>query len=182
MKRFYALLLSVIMIVTLSLSALASPSKTVWQPPASDPAPAAAPAAPAPAVVEIEVADLKATVATTEMKAYLADDLMNNEDFLAVYAIPEAAKIAAAFDFKFDGEIPAGGVIIPIPVPTAEVGDYVIVMHRKADGIWEVVGRGFLGADKTINATFTSFSPVMVLVVDAADVAVSGIRAPKTGE
>jgi hypothetical protein len=174
MKRFYALLLSVIMIVTLSLSALASPG------PAAQAKPAPAPAAePAPVVVEIGVADLKATVATTEMKNYLANDLMENEDFLAVYDIPSDAKIAAAFDFTFDGEIPAGGVIIPIPVPTAEVGDYVIVMHRKADGIWEVVGRGFLGADKTISATFTSFSPVMVLVADAPE---GGRRAPRTGE
>ena len=175
MKRFYALLLSVIMIVTLSLSALASPGNAAA--PAA-PAPAAA-TEPAPTVVEIGVAELKATVATTEMKNYLANDLMENEDFLAVYDIPSDAKIAAAFDFTFDGEIPAGGVIIPIPVPTAEVGDYVIVMHRKADGIWEVVGRGFLGADKTISATFTSFSPVMVLVADAPE---GGRRAPRTGE
>jgi hypothetical protein len=39
-----------------------------------------------------------------------------------------------------------------------------------------------LGDNLTLNATFTSFSPVMVLKVDAADVATSGIRAPKTGE
>lgn len=47
---------------------------------------------------------------------------------------------------------------------------------------WEVVGSGVLGDDLTVTGTFTSFSPVAFMVVDAADVAATGVKAPKTGE
>jgi hypothetical protein len=124
------------------------------------------------------------TVVSSELLNGIKDLLANDAGFLAAFNIPSAAKLAAAFNLNLKrGEsIPAGGLIVPIKVEGAKTGDYVIVMHRKADGYWEVVGRGTLGADLTINATFTSFSPVMVLKVEAEDVASSGIRAPRTGE
>ena len=205
MKRFYALLLSVIMIVTLSLTALAnqnnvhtsycklgvggecSPSCSFKPTPGGGGGGGGGGAAatwtpPAVTAVSIEVAGAKVT-GLGDTFAKSVDALMDNRDgFLDTYNIPASAKVAAFFDLKFDGDIPAGGLNIPIEVKNADPGDYVIVLHRKADGIWEVVARGFLGADLTIVATFTSFSPVLVLVVDAADVAVAGIRAPKTGE
>ena len=55
----------------------------------------------------------------------------------------------------------------------AKAGDYAYVLHRMNNeaGTWEVVGQGYLGADLTVTGTFTNFSPVAVLVVDAADVA-----------
>ncbi|MCL2052004.1 MAG: hypothetical protein FWG91_09815 [Lachnospiraceae bacterium] len=182
MKRFYALLLSVILIVTLSLSALANSPAA---PSNNNPAPA--PVVTAPTVAPVTAVSVAvegiSTVSASEVLADHAKDLLDNkDDFLVTYAIPEAAKLAAVFNMNFDGEVPAGGLQVPIVVNNADAGDYVIVMHRKADGIWEVVGRGFLGEDLTVVATFLSFSPVMVLVVDAADVAVQGIRAPKTGE
>ena len=197
MKRFYALLLSVIMIVTLSLSALAtsSPGQTAKPSPTPAPAPAAttqatppAPASPtatasASVVAQLAaLADVSATVASSDFINAINGYLENNETFKAIGNIPDEAKLALAFDLKFDGEIPAGGLKVTIPVVNATPGDYVIVMHRKANGDWEVVGRGFLNADGTIEATFTSFSPVVVLVVDAADVTAAGIKAPKTGE
>jgi len=184
MKRFYALLLSVVLIVTLSLSAFANSPKP----------PAPAPPAPAPSqagtwspgpVTAVSVASLAGLTATSMADTFgnHVKDLLNNKDgFMDTYNIPAAARVAAFFELKFDGVIPPGGLLVPITVNNAEPGDYVIVMHRRADGIWEVVARGFLGADLTIVATFTSFSPVLVLVVDAADVAAAGIKAPKTGE
>ena len=51
-----------------------------------------------------------------------------------------------------------------------------------ADGQWEKVGEGFLGADMTVTGTFTSFSPVLVMVVDAAQASAAGVKAPKTGD
>jgi len=181
MKRFYALLLSVILIVTLSLSALAAPS------PAKDPAPKKQETAtwspgPVTAVDVASVAGMKATGMADSFANHVADLLDNKDGFVDTYNIPAEAKVAAFFNLTFDGEIPAGGLIVPITVNNAEPGDYVIVMHRRADGIWEVVARGFLGEDLTIDATFTSFSPVLVLVVDAAYATAVGIKAPKTGQ
>jgi hypothetical protein len=183
MKRLYAMLLSVILIVTLSLSAFAaiSPPPKPAPAPAPAPAPVAATVAPVTAV-SIDVADVTTFAASVALADHAMDLLENKDDFLVTYAIPEAAKLAAVFNMEFSGEIPDGGLQIPIVVNNAAAGDYVIVMHRKADGIWEVVGRGILGDDLTVVATFTSFSPVMVLVVDAADVAALGIRSPRTGE
>jgi hypothetical protein len=197
MKKRYALLLSVIMIVAMSLSTFADSPKdrkkessstvTVEQPKAAVPAPAAPSAAEkaateAASAATVAVADVAAEVLPGGFMDHAADLLNNKDDFLTTYDIPSNAKVAAAFDLKFDGEIPEGGLLIPIVVNNANPGDYVIVMHRRADGIWEVVGRGFLGEDLTIVGTFTSFSPVMVLVSEAAEVVAVGIRAPKTGE
>ncbi|MCL2718123.1 MAG: hypothetical protein FWE14_05010 [Lachnospiraceae bacterium] len=184
MKRFYALLLSVILIVTLSLSAFASTSpKAPAAPEVKTDAPYVPSTTPAPVTaVSIAVADVSTVAASSTLADHAKDLLANKDDFLTTYAIPEAARLAAVFNMNFSGEIPGGGLQVPIVVNNAVAGDYVIVMHRKADGIWEVVGRGILGDDLTVVATFTSFSPVMVLVVDAADVAAVGIKAPKTGE
>ena len=170
-----------------------SPSATPT--PTPTPAPTAAPGGEAATTVTTAIpADntaLARTITTNvegvtktvnnEMTAYVTDELMKNQQFRTDYSIPADAKVAAVFEIRFDGEIPPGGVIIPMTVNNAKAGDYVVVMHRKADGVWEVVGRGLLGADLVINTTFTSFSPVMILVTDAQDVAATGIRAPKTG-
>ncbi|MCL2254584.1 MAG: hypothetical protein FWC09_09085, partial [Lachnospiraceae bacterium] len=93
------------------------------------------------------------------------------------------AHVAAVVDISFSGEIPAGGAKIPVTVNNANVGDYVYIVHRNSvTGTWEVVGQGVLGADMTIVGTFLNFSPVMIMVVPAADFAAAGVRAPRTGE
>ena len=56
------------------------------------------------------------------------------------------------------------------------------VVTNDTEGQWEKVGEGFLGADLTVTGTFTSFSPVVVMVVDASEVSAAGVKAPKTGE
>ena len=63
-------------------------------------------------------------------------------------------------------------------------GDMVYVLHRQPNApyTWEVVGSGVLGDALTVTGTFTSFSPVAFMVVDAADVAATAVKAPKTGE
>ena len=71
---------------------------------------------------------------------------------------------------------------MPIKVNNANVGDYVYIVHRQSsNGEYKVVGQGTLNADMTINATFTEFSPVIIMVGEApASAAV--VKAPKTGE
>ena len=85
---------------------------------------------------------------------------------------------------SYSGEVPAGGVQVPFKVPNAKKGDMVYILHRQPNApyTWEVVGSGVLGDDLTVTGTFTSFSPVAFMVVDAADVAATAVKAPKTGE
>ena len=126
-------------------------------------------------------------VAGAEVKVLLTDvhkeviNVVSNPTHLTNLGVSTVAKLAAAFDLKI--EIPAGqtSVSVPIKVNNAKVGDYAVILHRRADGQWEKVGEGFLGADMTVTGTFTNFSPVAIMVVDAA-AAKAGVKAPKTGE
>ena len=167
MKKLYSALLVVALSVALVLPVFAAPS------PQAD-----AKAAKANATVAVAGADVK--VLTAEVLDAV-EDVVTNATHLTNLGVSTNAKLAAAFDLKI--EIPAGqtSVSVPIKVNNAKVGDYAVILHRRADGQWEKVGEGFLGADLTVTGTFTSFSPVVVMVVDAANVNV-GVKAPKTGE
>ena len=169
MKKLYSVLLVVALSVAMVLPVLAAPS-----PKADTVAPASA--------VEVAVAGADVVVLAADVKAEVAS-VVSNPTHLTNLGVSLSAKLVSSFDLKFDGEIPAGGVQIPIKVSSAKVGDFAYILHRSSvDGHWEVVGQGYLGADLTVTGTFTNFSPVAVLVVDAADVSAAGVKAPKTGE
>ena len=169
MKKLSSILMVAALTVVMVLPVFAAPS------PQAD-----AKAAKANATVAVAGADVK--VLTAEVMDAV-EDVVTNPTHLANLGVSTAAKLAAAFDLKI--EIPAGqtSVSVPIKVNNAKVGDYAVILHRmnNAAGTWEKVGEGFLGADLTVTGTFTSFSPVVVMVVDAANVNV-GVKAPKTGE
>ena len=167
MKKLYSALLVVALSVALVLPVFAAPS------PQAD-----AKAAKANATVAVAGADVK--VLTAEVLDAVKD-VVTNATHLTNLGVSTNAKLAAAFDLKI--EIPAGqtSVSVPIKVNNAKVGDYAVILHRRADGQWEKVGEGFLGADLTVTGTFTNFSPVLVMVVDAAN-ASAVVKAPKTGE
>lgn len=135
-------------------------------------------------VVEIPVANANVTVLDSAVKEGVYN-VVTNDTHLTNLGVNTKAELVSSFDLKYEGEVPAGGVKIPVKVETAQAGDYVYILHRQ-DSVegkpWEVVGQGYLGADLTINATFKNFSPVAVLVVDSADAAAAGIKAPKTGQ
>lgn len=168
MKKLYSALLVVALMAAMVLPVLAAPS------PQAD-----AKAAKANATVAVEGA--KVEVLTKEVLAAV-NDVVTNPTHLTNLGVSTAAKLSAAFDLKIT--IPAGetSVSVPIKVNNAKAGDYAVILHRKADGQWEKVGEGFLGADLTVTGTFTSFSPVAVMVVDASQVSAAGVKAPKTGE
>ncbi len=169
MKKLYSALLVVALSAAMVLPVLAAPS-----PKADTVAPASA--------VEIAVADADVVVLAADVKAEVAS-VVSNPTHLTNLGVSTAAKLVSSFDLQYDGEIPAGGVQIPVKVSNAKAGDFVYLLHRRSDnGAWEVVGQGYLGADLIVTGTFTNFSPVAVLVVDAADVAAAGVKAPKTGE
>ena len=167
-----------------SPQATAKPSKGATTTTTTTAAPTAAEAAAteakANATVAVAGADVK-VLPVDRMNAVV--EVATNATHLKNLGVNPAAKLAAAFDLKI--EIPAGqtSVSVPIKVNNAKVGDYAVILHRMNNeaGTWEKVGEGFLGADMTVTGTFTSFSPVVVMVVDAAQ-ATSVVKAPKTGE
>ncbi len=170
MKKLYALLLTAVLSVTLVMPTMAAPS---------------------PSAEVIEAGEtVKTTVAGTEMVAptqEMAEEVVkvtSDATVLTALSVNAAAKLSAVVEVSYSGTIPAGGVQIPFVVSSAKAGDYVYVLHRQsvAPYQWEVVGQALLSSDLTVTGTFTSFSPVAFMVVDAADVAASGVKAPKTGE
>jgi len=167
MRKLYSALLVAALTVAMVLPVFAAPSPS-----------AEAKTAKEAAVVAVAGADVE--VLTKEVLAAV-NDVVTNPTHLTNLGVSTNAKLAAAFDLEI--EIPEGqtSVSVPIKVNNAKVGDYAVILHRKADGQWEKVGEGFLGADMIVTGTFTSFSPVAVMVVDAA-AANAGVKAPKTGE
>ena len=167
MKKLYSALLVVALSVALVLPVFAAPS------PQADAKAAKANATVAGAGANVQVLTAEVLDAV--------EDVVTNATHLTNLGVSTNAKLAAAFDLKI--EIPAGqtSVSVPIKVNNAKVGDFAVILHRRADAQWEKVGEGFLGADMTVTGTFTSFSPVMVMVVDAANAKV-GVKSPKTGE
>ena len=168
MKKLYSALLVVALTVAMVLPVFAAPSPQ-----------AEAKAAKANATVAVAGAEVE-TLSKGLFDGVVA--VVTNPEHLTNLGVSTAAKLAAAFDL--DIEIPAGqtSVSVPIKVNNAKVGDYAVILHRRADGLWEKVGEGYLGADMTVTGTFTSFSPVAVMVVDAAQASAAGVKAPKTGE
>ena len=168
MKKLSSALLVAALSVAMVLPVFAAPSPQ-----------ATAKAAKANATVVVAGAEVKELPAAN-LDEYV-EQIAESASVLKDLGVSTAAKFAAAFDLKI--EIPAGqtSVSVPIKVNNAKAGDYAVILHRRADGQWEKVGEGFLGADMTVTGTFTNFSPVMVMVVDAA-AAKAGVKAPKTGE
>ena len=167
MKKLSSILLVAALTVAMVLPVFAAPS------PKADPK-----AAKESATVMVAGADVEVLAADVHKEVV---NVVTNPTHLTNLGVSTAAKLTAAFDLEI--VIPAGqtSVSVPVKVSNAKVGDFAVILHRKADGQWEKVGEGFLGADMTVTGTFTSFSPVAIMVVDAAD-AKAGVKAPKTGE
>lgn len=168
MKKLSSALLVLALTVAMVLPVFAAPS------PQAD-----AKAAKNNATVAVAGAEVK--VLTAEVLTAV-NDVVTNATHLTNLGVSTEAKLAAAFDLKI--EIPEGqtSVSVPIKVNNAKEGDYAVILHRRADGQWEKVGEGYLGADMTVTGTFTSFSPVAVMVVEASQASAAGVKAPKTGE
>lgn len=170
MKKLYALLMAAVLMVAVTV-------------------PASAATSPAATIVEA-AAQVTTTVEGVEVKApsaALAGEIVGVTDTPSVMAdlgVPTEAALVAAVDVSYSGEIPAGGVQIPFVVSNAQPGDLVYLLHRQSTAPyqWEVVGSAVLGSDLTVVGTFTQFSPVAIMVVGSADVAATGVTAPKTGE
>ena len=173
MKKVYALLLVAVMTVAMAVPTFAANS------PEADPVvKTAAGVDVVAAAKEVKTSVAAASVAVpNEGLAKQVVSVTSTESVLKDLNVPTSAKLVAAVDVSYS-------VQVPFKVPGAKKGDMVYVLHRQPNApyTWEVVGSGVLGDDLTVTGTFTSFSPVAFMVVDAADVAATAVKAPKTGE
>lgn len=167
MKKLQGLVLTVALVATMVVPGLAAPSPT-------------AEVVKTAANVTVEVAGVEAKAPSVELAAEVMK-ITSMPTVLADLGVASTAKLTAVMEVSYEGTIPAGGVQIPLKVSTGKVGDFVYVLHRTPSGQWEKVGEGVLGADLTVVGTFTSFSPVAIMTVDAANI-VAPVVAPKTGE
>ena len=169
MKKLYSLIMAGVLMAALVVPAFAAPS------PAAD-------AVKAGSNVTVSVEGVK-TKAASQPLAKAVVELTKTEEHMKNLGIAGSdLVVAAVLEVSFDGEIPAGGVKIPFVVSNAKSGDYVYILHRMESGQWQVVGQGYLGADLTITGTFTSFSPVALIIGEAPSGSGSTTKAPKTGE
>lgn len=144
-------------------------------------------------VMCLSVSALAAGISTTGVKvdtAVMADGTKAEVTESTSAVTPTTADAAAAVEgVKADDltvtwvmdlsvEIPAGGsVTITFDVPNAAADQKVYVLHYNGSK-WEKVGEG---TGKTVKATFTSLSPVAI-VVEKAPATNPGHTSPVTGE
>lgn len=81
-------------------------------------------------------------------------------------------------------EIPEGAqsVDVTLTVDGIKKGDSIVVLHQKADGTWETLASK-VEKDGEVIATFTSFSPVVVVKAAATETSqTEGLTSPKDGD
>lgn len=109
------------------------------------------------------VAKVEATESIKDLAGVMSKSEAQLQDELFKYLDKNAAPsvgVAAVFDLT--GTVPANGVVtLKIDAAYAAKG---YVMYHFNGTAWEVVGHGQVGADGTVYGTFSSFSPVMVVV------------------
>ncbi|MFI3237733.1 MAG: hypothetical protein R3Y47_06855 [Lachnospiraceae bacterium] len=186
MKKYYALLLATLLLVMTVVPAMAAVSPTVetttTTTTTTTPAVTMETEVDAPArSASVAVADAAVAVLYEDTKAEVAS-VTSNPTHLTNLDVNVNATLVSSFELVYSGDIPAGGVQVPVAVDTLTVGQYAYVLHRNSEtGTWEKVGEGLVGEDLTIVCTFTNFSPVAVLAVDASEVATT-VESPKTGQ
>lgn len=169
MKKLYKLMLAVVLTISIALPVVAAPSPNAQN-------------------LSTTVTTTVSGVTPTQPSKEMSDEVIrvtSNAQVLKDLNVSSSAHLAAVIEVSFSGTIPAGGLQVPFDVKDfAKKGDLVYVLHRQATEpySWEVVGQTVLGDDLKVTGTFTSFSPVAFMVVEASKVSSSGVRAPKTGE
>lgn len=179
MKKLYTLLLVVALTVMTVLPVMATTKKS---PTATDVT---------PTTTTVSTKDVSVTQITDTAIKSMIDTFVGTASNLTALGVDAKAKMLTYMDISYTGNIPTGGIQLPMKITGAKAGDYVYVLHAVKSSsnanawTWEVVGKGYLSADLTITATFKSFSPVVIMKVDAANAnaaTTNGNTAPKTGE
>lgn len=182
MKKLYTLLLVVVLTVMAVLPVMATSATTKKSPQANTVT---------PTTTTVSTKDVSVTQITDTAIKSMIDTFVGTASNLTALGVDAKAKMLTYMDISYTGTIPTGGIQLPMKITGAKAGDYVYVLHAVKSSsnanawTWEVVGKGYLSADLTITATFKSFSPVVIMKVDAANAnaaTTNGNTAPKTGE
>ncbi len=169
MKKLYKLLMAAVLITAMALPVVAAPS-------------------PEAETRSTKVTASNSNVIPAEPSKELSDEVArvtSDAQVLKDLNVPSDAHLAAVVDVSFSGTIPVGGQSVEFDVSAfAKKGDLVYILHRQPTSpyTWEVVGQTVVGDNLKATGTFTSFSPVAFMVVDASKVRSAGVRAPRTGE
>ncbi len=169
MKKLYKLMLAAVMMIAVALPVVAAPSPEAQK-------------------LSTTVTTSTGGVTVAEPSKELSDEAVrvtSNAQVLKDLNVPATAHLAAVVDVSFSGTIPAGGLLVEFNVSSfAKKGDLVYILHRRPTSPyqWEVVGQTVVGDNLKATGTFTSFSPVVFMVIDSGQVSSAGVRAPRTGE
>ena len=148
MKKKLACLLTALLVLSCATPVFAAPS-----PEASEDV----------SVVTEDGVELNVTVVDEEVEAEA------EEEAEAVAEESEAeATVVTVVDVNFEGEVPEGGLKVTLKVDGISAGDNVVLLHKLADGTWETITPDAV-KDGEIVATFNSFSPVAVVVLEEVE-------------
>ncbi len=134
------------------------------------------------------------TVAETEAKTMTTEKLVANvasidgaEGLNRIVDVASATPISS-FNLKAD-RVPTAEepLVLTFSLPKLKANQRALVFHQKKDKSWELVGTSKAGAS-SVKATFTSLSPVTIMVADVATAASETptdstpvVTAPNTG-
>jgi len=107
----------------------------------------------------------------------------------------KSTTVVGSKEIKFEGEVPAEGVVVGLTIPKIDAAKkYIILHYNKTKTAWETMGAEKVEGN-TFFVRFTSFSPVVVVEVEeeaaAADTNTNNTtttttttpaQSPKTGE
>ena len=169
-KKLMAVILSVMMLVCFAATAVAAPAPS----PSADVKISTVTAVVDGKEVEVDLANLKVTPMDSSVKEEL-----NTADKLTAIA-GDAAKdmvLARMFEVTYTG--PAfEKITITFEVAGVKAGENVLVLHKAGDA-WETITPDKV-ENNSVTATFTSLSPVAILVNNTSTAATSA-TSPKTG-
>ena len=208
-KKALALAMSLVMMCGLAITANAAPSVQVEAAPAVSTATTASGAVIAPEDLTVtavkDVAELPAAAAAELKQAHqeivsaaTVEEFISNagltqavDTVLATFKADTNKEVAAEeltvhsmFDVSASGAAKKeleenGSVTITFSVPELKNGQFAVVLHMGKDG-WEVVPS--TTANGTVSATFTSLSPVVIMVEEAVTASAGTVTSPKTGD
>ncbi|MEF2639224.1 MAG: hypothetical protein UIT84_04290 [Lachnospiraceae bacterium] len=169
-KKLMAVILSVMMLVCFAATAMAAPAPS----PSADVKISTVKAVVDGKEVEIDLSNLKITVTDSAVKEEL-----NTSDKIAAIAGDAAKDMALArlFEVTYTGSA-FEKITITFEVAGVKAGENVLVLHKAGDA-WETITPDSVD-NNSVTATFTSLSPVAILVNYTSNAATSA-TSPKTG-
>ena len=172
MKKFIAILSSVLLLFAFSANVMAAVSPSAKASVSS---------------VEVTLADgtkqtltkeeLASMISITKVDSKVSDQLKTDADLAKIDSSLAGKKLAQLFEVSVK-DLEFKSITLTFQVEGVKAGDKVTVIHY-VDGAWELITPDSV-KDNQVTATFTSLSPVGI-VVEASSSAGTTEKSPKTG-